>query len=128
MSALSGGVGCVNKIKTSRPPQEADQTVRLEVDATGGPSSIRIGYHRHTLPLVELTIEDDGAVSTVDGVELLIRLDIIGSKSSLKMNRYHQKIRNPHPPMQSLQKAIYIHLKFIYPTRRQRFAYNLLVC
>ena len=43
-SALSGGVGCVNKNNASTPPQEDDQTVRLNIDATDGSSSIRIGF------------------------------------------------------------------------------------
>ena len=43
-SALSGGVGCVNKNNASRPPQEADPTAWLEMDATAGPSSILFGF------------------------------------------------------------------------------------
>jgi Transposase DDE domain group 1 len=34
----------VKENKSPEPQQEANQTVRLEIDATGGPSSIRIGF------------------------------------------------------------------------------------
>ena len=42
-----------------------------------GHRELRVSQNRHTLPLVELTIEDDGALSAVDGVKLLTRLDVV---------------------------------------------------
>src|SRR4030095_13785171 len=42
--APSGGLVFVKENKSPEPQQEANQTVRLEIDATGGPSSIRIGF------------------------------------------------------------------------------------
>ena len=42
-----------------------------------GHRELRVSQNRHTLPLVELTIESNGGLSAVDGVELLARLDVV---------------------------------------------------
>ena len=42
-----------------------------------GHRELRVSQNRHTLPLVELTIESDSGLSAVDGVELLTRLDVV---------------------------------------------------